>query len=405
MSNRKTTIGLSSAITVLLACATAAASAADWHFDPKITLNARSDDNNRMTDVPGAEIDVFGAELDAKVTLRAETPRGYFRLVPRVRSTFYPDDGDEETDSQYLRMDMEHRGERSQTEFAANYARLETLGRYFPGAGIDDSDDLGEPNPGDDISRQTEPNRREQLDFGPRIAFDLTERVALEFGAGYQDVSYDEQLADEREDYSNVSAAVGVRFRTSPARSIAISVQGSRFEPDNRSSTDAQSLNAEWSNQVSETSQVFVRGGASRVESASSGGGSDWSTGFTGGAGVRWSFEVTQIFLDVNRYMDPNSSGRIVERDQLRFELRRQVSPLTTIFLNARGIRDGKTDSNDIFRDRQYAAAGVGFAWRMTQKFTLGGGYQYKWREYDGDPNNATANEFFLGVTYEPHRL
>jgi opacity protein-like surface antigen len=160
----------------------------------------------------------------------------------------------------------------------------------------------------------------------------------------------------------------------------------------------------EWANRISETSQVFVRGGASRVESNDGLGGSDWNTGFTGGAGVRWSFEVTQIFLDANRYMDPNSSGRIVERDQLRFELRRQVSPLTTIYLNARGIRDGKTDSNDVFQEREYAAAGVGFDWRMTQKFTLGGGYQYRWREYDGDPNDATANVFFLGITYEPHR-
>ncbi len=41
----------------------------------------------------------------------------------------------------------------------------------------------------------------------------------------------------------------------------------------------------------------------------------------------------------------------------------------------------------------------------MTQKFTLGGGYEYKWREYDGEPNDAVSNEFYLGVTYEPHRL
>jgi hypothetical protein len=403
MSNQKTR-QLSSAVAMALACAAGPASAADWHVDPKITLNARSDDNHRLTDIPGAEVDVFGAEVDAQLTLRAESPRGTFRLIPRLRSTFFPDDEDEETNNQYLRMDMERRGERSQAGFEANYARVETLGRFFPGAGIDDDDDLGEPGPGDDISRQTESNRREELDFGPRVAFDLTERVALEFDAGYQDVTYDDQVADEREDYSNLGGSVGMRFRTSPARSIAIRLGAFRFEPDDGSSTDSQSLNMEWANRVSETSQVFVRGGASRVESNDGLGGSDWNTGFTGGAGVRWSFEVTQIFLDANRYMDPNSSGRIVERDQLRFELRRQVSPMTTISLNARGIRDGRTSSDDIFQEREYAAAGIGFDWRMTQRFTLGGGYQYRWREYEGDPNDATANEFFLGITYEPHR-
>jgi hypothetical protein len=388
----------------LLACSAGTAGAADWHFDPKITLNALSNDNHRLTDVPGAEVSVFGAELDAQVTLRAEAPRGSFRLTPRVHSTLFPGDEDEDTNSQYLRMLMERRGERSQAGFEANFARMETLGRFFPDADVDDDDDPGDPDPGDDISRQTEPNRRDQFDFGPKIAFDLTERLALEFDAGYQDVSYDEQVADEREDYTNMGGSVGMRFRTSPARSITIRAGAFRFEPDDGTSTDSQSLNVEWANQASQTSQIFVRGGASRVESIGALGDSDSSTGFTGGAGVRWSFEVTQIFLDANRYMDPNSSGRIVERDQLRFELSRQVSPYTTISFNARGIRDGKTDSNDVFQDRQYAAAGIDFAWRMTRKFTLGGGYQYRWREYDGDPNDAASNEFFLGITYEPNK-
>jgi opacity protein-like surface antigen len=232
----------------------------------------------------------------------------------------------------------------------------------------------------------------------------LTERLGLELGFGYQDVSYDDQIADEREDYSNLDGSVALRFRTSPTKSIAIGVGASRFEPDDGTSTDSHTLTAEWSNQMSEVSQVFVRGGASRVESGDGMGGSDWNTGFTGGAGVRWSFEVTQVFLDVNRYLDPNASGRMVERDQLRFELRRQVSPLTTIFLNARGIRDSQARNDDIFQKREYAATGMGFAWRMTQKFTLGGGYRYAWRKYDGDPNDAASNEFYLGITYEPHR-
>jgi opacity protein-like surface antigen len=380
------------------------ANAADWHFDPKITLNAQSDDNHRMTDVPGQEVDVFGAELDGQLTLRAEMPRGSFRLIPRLRSTFYPDDPDEEINNQYLRLIAERRGERSQSAFDALYSRVETLGRYFPGAGVDDDDDLGEPDPGDDISRSTDGNRREQLDVTPRIAFDLTERLGLELGFGYQDVSYDDQIADEREDYSNLDGSVALRFRTSPTKSIAVGVGASRFEPDDGTSTDAHTLTAEWSNQISEVSQVFVRGGASRVESGDGTGGSDWNTGFTGGAGVRWSFEVTRVFLDVSRYLDPNASGRMVERDQLRFELRRQVSPLTTIFLNARGIRDSQARNDDIFQKREYAATGMGFDWRMTQKFTLGGGYRYAWRKYDGDPNDAASNEFYLGITYEPHR-
>ena len=405
MSNHQTARRLGAVSgALLLACGAGGASAADWHVDPKITVNAQSDDNHRLSDVPGQENEVFGAEVDGQLTLRAEMPRGSFRLIPRLRSTFYPGDEEEEADNQYLRLDMERRGERSQAAFGANYSRVETLGRFFPGADVDEGDDLGDPDPGDDINRSTDRNRREQFDVSPEIAFDITERLGLEFGVGYQDVSYDEQIADERENYSDLYGSVGLRFRTSPTRTLAIVASASRYEPDSGASTDSHSLSAEWSNRVSETSEVFVRGGANRVESDSSTGGSDWNTGFTGGGGVRWSFEVTQVFFDVTRYLDPNASGRVVERDQLRFELLRRVSPLTTIFLNARGIRDGQARDEDTFQDREFAAAGVGFAWRMTQKFTLGGGYQYVWRKYEGEPNDAASNELHLGITYEPHR-
>src|SRR5687768_840728 len=125
---------LSCSMAALLACAAGTASAADWHFDPKITLNALCDGNHRLTEVSGAEVSVFGAELAAQLTLRAEAPRGSFPLTPRVHATLYPSDEDEETNSQFLRMNMERRGERSQAELEANFARMETLGRFFPDA-------------------------------------------------------------------------------------------------------------------------------------------------------------------------------------------------------------------------------------------------------------------------------
>ncbi len=166
-------------------------------------------------------------------------------------------------------------------------------------------------------------------------------------------------------------------------RPLAVIAGVARYEADDGSSSDAQSLNAEWSNKISETSQVFVRGGANRVKSDETGGTST-NTGFNGGAGVRWSFEVTQIFFDVNHYLDPSSYGRVVARDQLRFQLSRRLGPLTTLSLAARGIRDSDTGSDSTFRDRNYAVASVGLEWRMKRQWALGGGYDYRWRKFDG---------------------
>lgn len=394
---------VASAGAVLLVCGAGAASAADWSFDPKITVNAQSNDNNRLTDIPGQEIKIAGGELDAQLTMRAETPRSSFRLIPRLRSTLYPGDDQEETNDQFLRLALQHKGERSKAALDAKYSRVTTLGRYFPGSTVAGDDQLGEPARGDAVGRSTGRNRQDRLEISPAGAFDMTERVALELRVGHLDVNYDQQVADDREDYSDLYGSAGLRFRLSPTKALSVVAGASRYEPDSGSSRDAHGLHAEWSNQLSETSQVFVRGGASRTEADSMGGGG-WNTGFTGGAGVRWSFEVTQIFVDVNRYLDPSSYGRIVERDQLRFKVSRRVGPLTTVTLGARGIRDGQVGNDSSFRQRKYAAGSVGFEWRMTQRFTLGGGYEHVWRKYDGEPDDATSNSLYLGITYEPHR-
>ena len=88
------------------------ADAADWSVDPRITLNADYNDNNRLTNVPGEEIEVMGAEINAQVTFGAATPRTRFRLIPRVRANYYPDDSDEQTDSEYLIADWDFTGQR-----------------------------------------------------------------------------------------------------------------------------------------------------------------------------------------------------------------------------------------------------------------------------------------------------
>jgi hypothetical protein len=386
---------------MLISCA-GTAGAADWSFDPRITLDLLYNDNNELTGIPGEEIKVSGSALDAQLTLRGETPRSSFRLIPRLRSTFYPGDEQEETDNQFLRLELEHRGERSKAAIDAAYSRVTMLGGYFPVSTVAVDDDLGAPGRGEGVGKSTGQNHEERVEVLPAAAFKLTERVGLDLRMEYLDVNYDQQIDNDLENFSNLIASAGLSFRLSPTAAVSVTAGAARYEPEGDSSTDVQALHAEWSNRISETSAIYVRGGASRVKDDSTGG-SGWSTGFSGGAGVRWSFEVTEIFVDANHYLDPSTAGQIVVRDQLRFQLSRRVGPLTTVYLSARGIQDDQGARSDgTFVSREYAAGSVGFAWRMTRQFTLGGGYEYSWRKYENETHDAASNALHLGITYEP---
>lgn len=392
------------AVAIVLAGCAGSVSAADWTIDPRISLLGESDDNHRLTAVPGQEISVSGVEVDARLTIRAATPRTTFRLIPRIRSTFYPGDEDDETDDGFLRMDWEYRGEKSLGALNVDYAHRTVLGRFFPYSAGPDDGGLGEPGQGSGSGRTTFPTDQDDLRIRPRFTFELTERAAMFVRLGYQNVEFDEQINNDRENFTDSDAAAGMEFRTSPTAILRFGVGASLYEPENNLDTDSQSAGAEWSNEISETSRFYVRGGASRVKTDGATD-PDWNAGFNGGAGVEWTFEVTDIFLDYNHYVDPSSSGRLVNRDHFRAEVARRFSERTTLRFAARAIRDAGASNDDTFETREFLSGLAEYEWRFTRQFGLLAGYEYTWREYEDDLNDAQSNRFYLGVVYEPHRL
>jgi hypothetical protein len=387
-------------VAAVLACfAGAAAADADWSFDPKLIAQFETDDNNRLTNVRGDEVSVQGAAIDASLGMRAQTPRSDFRLVPRVKASFYPDDPDEERKMGAVSGLWTFAGERWNARLDGSFSVRTVLGRQFLD---DDGGGLGEPDPGTGSGRSSDETDQYSTLFLPRFDFALTERTAFLLEGRYKNVEYDDQVEDDRQNFEDTGVATGLAFQTSPTASLSVLAGASTYKPEDGLDSDAQYLIAEWSNALSETSRYFFRGGANRVKVDEPG--SDWESGFSGGAGIAWTFEVTELFLDYNHYLDPSSSGRMVNRDQLRFDLLRLLSERSNIRFTARAIMDEKAVGEDDLEKREFRAAAIQYEWRFRQDIGLFGGYEYTWREYENDLTDATSNRFFLGVRYQPNR-
>ncbi len=401
MTTGKQTMHARVAVALLLAGCAGNAGAADWSVDPRISLLGETDDNHRLDTIPDEEISVTGFEVDARLSMSARTPRSDFQLTPRVRVAVYPDEEDDDTEDGFLLMHGEYRGQKSVASLDLDYAHRTVLGRFVPDS--DDDGGLGEPGQGSGSGRTTDPTDQDDLQIRPEIKFDLTERTAMFLAAGYQDVQFDEPVENDREDFTDLDGILGMQFRTSPTGLVKVRGKVSRYEPETDLVTDSQGLDVEWTNDYSEVSRVYVRGGArrSKTEDAVD---SDWKNGFSGGAGVQWSFEVTELFLELNHYLDPSSSGQLVNRDQLRFRWMRRFSERTNLRLTARVIRDEDVAEDDTFETREYLAGSIEYEWRFTRQFSLLAGYNYTWREYENDPNSAESNRVFAGIVYEPNR-
>jgi hypothetical protein len=375
---------------------------ADWSVNPRVGVRALYDDNYRLTDAAGQEIDVTGGSLDARVGVRAESPRSWFEVTPQVKSTFFPDDPDEETDDQFVRLAAEYTGPRSVLGLNADYARVERLRTYL--AAIDENAQLGRPETGEGITPITTKNREERMGIAPSLAYEFNPRYSFEFGAEWLDVSFDRQIENQNEDYSFVSASAGVGFRMSPTSTLWVRGNAGRYEPDGGDPTEGYGMVAEWSKRVSETSKAYARAGFNQVEVVPiDGDGTDavWETGFSGGAGIQWDFEVTSIFVDATHNVDPTSTGQVVTRDQVQLRLQRRLRPTTSVFVGVRGVKDTGIVSDDDFVDREYATATVGFRWRMTQQFVLTGDYTFAWLKYQNRSSDAQSNAVSLGIVYD----
>jgi hypothetical protein len=400
----KGSLPLSISICSLLGTALTPAYAADWSYEPRVALSAEYDDNNRMTTVSGEEVEVYGPKLDARLVMRGSTPQTTFTLTPQVVFTKYIEGDEDDLENYYLRMGLDHQAERMSAFLNARYTSVVTVGRFFPsGAGEDPV--LGEPDPGENVPSVASVNREDRFAVAPGVTFEITQRQVLELGAEYLDVAFDEQLPGDV-DYDDISLYANYRFRTSEMSTLALLTTFEKYDPVDDDPTDYYSLSGEWARNWSETTKAYVRAGASFVDSNSVTGGSNSgsSSGFSGGVGVEWTYQVTRLFADVNQYLDPNSEGQLVNRTQLRMGVARDLSQKTILTFGLRGINDDAPPGDNTFRGQKYVAADVGFRWLMARQWALFGGYTYRWKDREDAADSATANALSLGVAWQPDR-
>jgi hypothetical protein len=395
------------AVAAMFACAAGSASAAnDWVFDPRVEVGAVYDDNYRLTDEPGQEIDVTGAAVDAALTMRADDQRTKFELTPHVHSTFFPDASSEEATDYFLSGLAQKRTQRLLSSFAARFAdesvvSSELAAADFPGL------DLGQTVSGD-TGLVTVRNRRRLIVANPSLAYDWTERRHVTFDLQYVDADYQNRIV-EQVGYKDYAASAGLVWDISQRHVFSLQLVGDRYDPaDSLEPTNTGGVTAEWRTSASEVTSYYFRLGARHSERNSDGTTADLSdTNFNGGVGAAWRLQTTQVVLDFMRNTVPSSSGVVVNRDELRFRVARTFQPRFSAYVAARGIQTRALDETATInvRDRKYATASTGFEWRASRQFSLHGEYEYRWQEFEGSQHDARSNAATLSVVYEPRRL
>lgn len=373
--------------------AASAAVAANWDVAPRVQAGYRYSDNYRL-DLPGAEVEVSGAEADVGVTFRTVDPRTNFEITPRINSTYFPDEKSEDSNDYYLMAGFSDVTPRRRINVPFMYSQEDVVDSELPEA--TEGGDLGEPGEGDS-GRFVRRNRRDFFRIAPSLSYDISQRYRMALDAHYLQADFDNQLPGAQQDFSEVGGGVGFGVLTSPRS--ALLVRAVAFQYDTTTTTDAYGGEFEWNTQYSPNSRAYVRIGAQQTKPEN--GSSD--TNLTAGAGGQWASERNTLFLDFTRSVGPVSAGTVVERHQLRLRIDHDVSQRFAVRAGARLSRDEQIEDGS-YPTREYAIGELGFEWRWLRQWSLVGSYNYRWQEYEDEPSDASASSFLIGIVYEPKR-
>ncbi len=371
-----------------------AASAANWEFAPVIEGGWLTSDNYRLG-LPGTEIDVSGAQLDAALTMRTVDPRLQIELTPRIVATKFPGDDDEDNTNYYFAGLIADSTPLRDMGLRGDFSREDVVRSELPTS--QDGGDLGSPEAGDS-GRALERSRRDQIRMSPFFYYRLSELNRLEFDGRYLDANYKNETGIQLQDFSQADISAGWRRRYSERSSFVVRAVASQFET--AFTTDAYGLDFQWDREFSPVSRMYARIGAREISSDRRGD----QTSVIAGLGGRWVSQRNHFFLDLTRSVEPISAGTVVERYLLRMRLDHDISPRVALVFGVRGAHDEDVDDNSTYPTRKFAAGDVGFEWRLSRTFSLSATYNRLWQEYEDEPADRNANGFLLSLIYEPKR-
>jgi len=387
--------------------ASGAATAADWHVNPRVELTGLYDDNYSLLP-PASAISVSGGQLGAQLGIVAHTPRTDFTLTPLVTSRYFPGEHEfNSTDGQVAAL-LHHAWQKTNLTLNADYINQSVFANELPNAVVPGGGQGGAGN--GDSGRIVADNRQRLYHVSAQLAQRLGQRSNFEASAGYVSADYAHQIPGAQLDYRNGDGYVGFAYDATQSDTLRIGAVAEQYHTDSAtlSSSHTDGVRAEWARRMTQTLRGYLRVGGARTsyDQPATGAKPASASNVTYGAGLRGSYQVTEVYLDASRSIEPNGTGFLVRRDQLQLNVTRQFRPLVYGSIGLLGISDAATGGVGAasFENRHYATGYLQLERRFTRAWSMNGRYAYSWQSFSGETSDRRGNRFYLGAVYEAGR-
>jgi len=280
--------------------------ASNWDFEPRVEVGALYNDNYRLIEHNQPRVPAYGVLADVAMGFSLIDQRSELDFIPRVHSSFFPDDHEDQSTDGYVNIIGNFKTEKASYGGTFNYANetvlsSELLPADFPGVNLGQTQ--GETN-----GRVTLHNRRQLEQVAPKMTYDFTQRWHLDANAMFENASFTNNItSNQTKQYAQIGfkdiyGAAGAKYNLTQRQDITFRFNAGEFIPDkvtvlgtgptatrvntNTTNTERYGIEGLWEAKPSTTMQTYVRAGISQVHASTAVYGNIDKTLFVGGVNM-----------------------------------------------------------------------------------------------------------------------
>jgi hypothetical protein len=379
--------------------------AAEWSMDSSVALRTEYNDNIEFTAAPHPA--VWGVLLAPEIKFSGATER--LNVTGGLRASvnrYYGESGLDSTDHA-VSLRSSYKAERDVFGMDLDSVRDSTLVSELLETGV--------------VQARRERNR---FTAAPSWSHSLTEATALTASYNYTDVRYADTRNTSLVDYRDQQATVGVLSNLSERDTLAVIGYYDWYETNPKTfEAKTYGIQAKYDHAFSETLRGTLAAGVRNTKSTQSSNAlvcsgpilfglcfgnlsrltlvaNDRSTGYTFLASVDRKFETGLVSGQLSREIYPTGVGALVQTDRLGGTWQQQLSPTVDFFVDAGIYQSRYVGAFVNGSNSRYYRVEPRLTWKMTDNWTLLGGYSYGHVHYDQGGPSASANVVYLVVSY-----
>lgn len=384
---------------------------AEWTLEPSLNLRREYNDNIRLTIQPHES--VYGSIVAPSLNFGIHMPTWDISGEGNITQRRYSGQEGLDRDDNLLRIFSAYRTERSTTQLEASHTRDSVLtGEYI-------SSDTG----------VAQAHRKRKTDsVSPAWSWMFSERIRLQMAYQHTDVSYEDAQDVGLYDYQYRAVTTTLTNQLSELSQVFISVGYTTFHvPFTEFDSDTRSLQAGITRNFSATTRGTLQAGVRRTESFVKGGNPVYTPFFTGFDIIYVQTGVTQDTLNddtrtvfsgnlesklenmrvsvfLSRALEPSGSGGQIEQDKFRFDVGRQLSALSRVFVIVNAMEVRNLEGNIANNERTYYDIAPGVHWKWSREWGMSANYRYAHVKRVYESTSAESNSVNLMLTYQPSK-